>query len=76
MVGRIKLNREGGKEWFLGVRYSFNSETGEVTADQEDCIDSLLDKYGLTSCNPNNPMQPNVDLSALPLPPKPDADTV
>ena len=39
--GRIKLNREGGMEWFLGVRYSFNSETGEVTADQEAYIDSL-----------------------------------
>ena len=39
---RIKLNREGGMEWFLGVRYSFNSETGEVTADQEACIDSTL----------------------------------
>jgi hypothetical protein len=75
--GRIKLNREGGMEWFLGVRYSFNSKTGEVTADQEAYIDSLLDKHGLTDCNPTKvPMQPNVDLSALPLPPKPDADTV
>ena len=61
--GRIKLNREGGMEWFLVVRYSFNSETGEVTADQEAYIDSLLDKYGLTNCNPNKvPMQPNLDL--------------
>ena len=24
--GRTKLNREGGMEWFLGVRYSFNRE--------------------------------------------------
>ena len=59
--GRIKLNREGGMEWFLGVRYSFNSETGEVTADQEAYIDSLLDKYGLTNCNPNKPPKPVAD---------------
>jgi hypothetical protein len=64
-------------EWFLDVRYSFSSETSEVAADQEAYIDSLLDKHGLTSCNPNKVhMQPNVDLSALPLPPKPDADPV
>ena len=75
--GRIKLNHKGGMEWFLGVRYSFNSQTGEVTADQEAYIDSLLDKHGLTNCSPNKvPMQPNVDLSALPLPLMPDADTV
>jgi hypothetical protein len=38
---------------FLSVRYLNNTETGEITADQEAYIDTLLAKYNMTECNPN-----------------------
>jgi hypothetical protein len=38
---------------FLSVRYLNNMQTGEITADQEAYIDTLLAKYNMTDCNPN-----------------------
>ena len=40
--GRIDLHREGDMSSFLSVRYLNNPETGEITADQEAYIDTLL----------------------------------
>jgi hypothetical protein len=38
---------------FLFVRYPNNTETGEITADQEAYVDTLLAKYNMTDYNPN-----------------------
>ena len=32
---RIDLQREGDMTWFLSTRYSFDFQTGQITADQE-----------------------------------------
>ena len=50
--GEIEMVPEGKFEWFLGVRYTYDHSTGSVEADQESTIDRLLQKYGLTNCNP------------------------
>jgi hypothetical protein len=71
--GRMNLNRDDNGRWFLGVRYSFDKVSGAVSADQEAYIDTLLDNYGLTDCNPCQlPMRPDVDLANIPLPSSPD----
>ncbi len=71
--GRMNLNRDGNCRWFLGVRYSFDKVSGAVSADQEAYIDTLLDNYGLTDCNPCQlPIRPDVDLANIPLPSSPD----
>jgi hypothetical protein len=51
--GRIDLHREGDMSSFLSVRYLNNIQTGEITADQESYIDTLLEQYNMTNCNPN-----------------------
>ena len=61
--GRIDLHREGDMSSFLSVRYLNKSQTGEITADQEAYIDTLLAKYNTTDCNPNKvPLKPFVNL--------------
>jgi hypothetical protein len=74
--GRIDLHREGDISSFLSVRYLNNIETGEITADQEAYIDTLLAKYNMTDCNPNKvPLKTSVNLeeiaARLPLTPHP-----
>jgi hypothetical protein len=51
--GRIDLHREGDMSSFLSVRYLNNTQTGEITADQESYIDTLLEHYNMTNANPN-----------------------
>ena len=75
--GRIDLHREGDMSSFLSVRYINNTQTGEITADQEAYIDTLLAKYQMTNCNPNKvPLKPSVNLheiaARLPLTPHPE----
>ena len=75
--GRIDLHREGDMSSFLSVRYLNNPETGEITADQEAYIDTLLAKYAMTDCNPNKlPIKTSVNLdeiaSRLPRTPHPE----
>jgi hypothetical protein len=43
--GRIDLHREGDMSSLLSVRYLNNTETGEITADQEAYIDTMLAQY-------------------------------
>jgi hypothetical protein len=75
--GRINLNREGDDNWFLGVCYSFDKVSGTVSVFQEAYIDTLLNNYGLTDCNPCQlPIRPDVDLANIPLPSSPDPDNV
>jgi hypothetical protein len=52
--GRIDLQREGDMLSFLSVSYLNNTQSGEITADQEAYIHTLLAKYNMTDCNPNN----------------------
>jgi hypothetical protein len=48
------------------VRYLNNTETGEITADQEAYIDTLLAKYNMTECNPNKvPLKTSVNLDEI-----------
>ncbi len=62
---------EGKFEWFLGVRYTYDHSTGSVKVDQESTIDRLLEKYGLTNCNPSKvTIRPDTDLAGLPISPK------
>jgi hypothetical protein len=42
------LASEGDMSSFFSVRYLKNTETGEITADQEAYIDTLLAKYEMT----------------------------
>jgi hypothetical protein len=57
--GRIDLHLEGDMSSFLSVRYLNNTQTGEITADQEAYIDTLPAKYHMTNCNPNKvPLKP------------------
>jgi len=75
--GRIDLHREGDMSSFLSVRYLNNTETGEITADQEPFIDTLLSQYEMTNCNPNKvPIKPSVNLDeiAARLPSRPDPE--
>ena len=70
---RIDLQREGDMTWFLSTRYSFDFQTGQITADQEAYIDKLAANHGLTGANACKlPMKPSVDLAQIPLPEKPD----
>lgn len=48
----VKMNLEGICNWYLSVKYDRDSVTGAVTASQELYIKKLLQKYGLTQCNP------------------------
>jgi hypothetical protein len=62
---------------FLSVRYLNNTQTGEITADQEVYIDTLLAKYNMTDCNPNKvPLKTSVNLheiaARLPFKPHPE----
>ena len=60
----LEMVPEGKFEWFLGVCYTYDHSTGSVQADQESTIDRLLEKYGLTNCNPfNMSMRPDTDLA-------------
>ena len=75
--GRIDLHREGDMSSFLSVRYLNNPETGEITADQEAYIDTLLAQYEMTNCNPNKvPIKTSVNLDeiAARLPSRPDPE--
>ena len=75
--GEIEMVPEGKFEWFLGVRYTYNYSTGSVEADQESTIDRLLQKYGLTNCNPVKvPMRPDTDLAGLPISPITEKTTI
>ncbi len=75
--GEIEMVSEGKFEWFLGVRYTYDHSTGSVEADQESTIDRLLQKYGLTNCNPVKvPMRPDTDLGGLPIPPITEKTTI
>ena len=47
--GQIQLNREGRGESLLGVSYTFNEETGEVTANQAPYIEKVGSKWGLSA---------------------------
>jgi hypothetical protein len=75
--GRIDLHLEGDMSSFFSVRYLNNTETGEITADQESYIDTLLAKYNMTECNPNKvPLKTSVNLdetaARLPRAPHPE----
>jgi hypothetical protein len=64
--GRIDLHHEGDMSSFLSVRYLNNTETGEITADQDAYIDTLLAKYNMTECNPNKvPLKTSVNLDEI-----------
>jgi hypothetical protein len=64
--GRIDLHLEGDMSSFLSVRYLNNTETGEITADQEPYIDTLLAQYNMTDCNPNKvPLKTSVNLDEI-----------
>ena len=63
---RIDLHREGDMSSFLSVRYLNDTQTGEIIADQEAYIDTLLAKYHMTNCNPNKvPLKPSVNLHEI-----------
>ena len=75
--GEIEMVPEGKFEWFLGVRYTYNLSDGSISADQESTIDRLLQKYGLTNCNPVKvPMRPDTDLAGLPISPISEKTTI
>ena len=64
--GRIDLHREGDMYSFLSVRYLNNPQTGEITTDQEAYIDTLLAKYNMTDCSPNDvPLKTSVNLDEI-----------
>jgi hypothetical protein len=64
--GRIDLHLEGDMSSFLSVCYLNNTETGEITTDQEAYIDTLLTKYNMTECNPNKvPLKTSVNLDEI-----------
>jgi hypothetical protein len=64
--GRIDLQLEGDMSSFLSVRYLNNTETGEITADQEAYVDTLLAKYNMPECNPNRvPLKTFVNLDEI-----------
>ena len=49
---RIDLVHEGDMSWFLTTRYSYNFQTGLITADQEAYIDKLAANHWLTDAHP------------------------
>ncbi len=56
--------------WLTLYVRSYDHSTGSVKTDQESTIDRLLQKYGLTNCNPSKvPMRPDTDLAGLPISP-------
>ena len=56
---------------------TYNLSDGSVSVDQESSIDRLLEKYGLTNCNPVNvPMRPDTDLTGLPSSPISEKTTI
>jgi hypothetical protein len=62
--GRIDLHLEG--DMSSSVRYLNNTETGEITADQEAYIDTLLAQYNMTECNANKvPLKTSVNLDEI-----------
>jgi hypothetical protein len=77
--GSIDLHREGDMSSFLSVRYLNNTQTGEITADQESYIDTLLEQYNMTNANPNKvPLKTSVNLAEIAsrLPKTPDRELV
>jgi hypothetical protein len=77
--GRIDLHREGDMSSFLSVRYLNNIQTGEITADQESYIDTLLEQYNMTNCNPDKvPLKTSVNFDEIAsrLPKTPDRELV
>jgi len=63
---RIDLHLEGDMSSFLSVCYLNNTKTGEITADQEAYIDTLLAQYNMTECNPNKvPLKTSVNLDEI-----------
>jgi hypothetical protein len=75
--GEIEMVPEGKFEWFLGVRSTYNHSTGLVEAHQESTIDRLLEKYGLTNCNPGKvSIRPDTDLARLPISPPAEKTTM
>jgi len=77
--GCIDLDREGDMSSFLLVRYLNNIQTGEITADQESYIDTLLEQYNMTNCNPNKvPLKTSVNFEEIAsrLPKTPDRELV
>jgi hypothetical protein len=77
--GRIDLHREGDMSSFLSVRYLHDIQTGEITADQESYIDTLLEQYNMTNCNSNKvPAKTSVDFDQIAsrLPKTPDRELV
>ena len=62
----VDLHLEGDMSSFLSVRYLNNTETREITADQEAYIDTLLAKYNMTECNPKKvPLKTSVNLDEI-----------
>ena len=60
------MHREGDMSSFLSAHYLDNTATGEITADQEAYIDTLLAKYNMTGCNPNKvPLKLSVNLHEI-----------
>jgi hypothetical protein len=77
--GRIDLHREGDMSSFLSVRYLHDIQTGEITADQESYIDTLLEQYNMTNCNSNKvPLKTSVNFDEIAsgLPKTPDRELV
>ena len=63
--------------WFLSVRYLTDPITGEITADQFAYIATLLNKWGMSNCNPCQlPLKPGQDLAQLPLDATPDRKVI
>ena len=67
--GRITLQREGGLDWLLLVRYSYDKVTGAIGCNQEAYIDRLFVKYGMTNANACKlPLNPGSGIDSLPTP--------
>ena len=80
---RIDLNFTGRLEWFLGVRYSYDEQTGAVSCDQETYIENMVkhwlmddkestdhvnSKQGQKLVNPTKiPMVCDADLEKIPI---------
>ena len=83
---RIDLNFTGRLEWFLGVRYLYDEQTGAVSCDQETYIENMVkhwlmddkestdhvnSKQGQRLVNPTKiPMVCDADLEKIPIPDK------
>jgi hypothetical protein len=89
---RIDLNFTGRLEWFLGVRYSYDEQTGAVSCDQETYIENMVkhwlmddkestdhvnSKQGQRLVNPTKiPMVCDADLEKIPIPDKLDPEYI